>query len=62
MDKTFIYVILGQDFYVALDINGNIIHNIAVLTDESQKEYQEAIDQVTTFKNSLSGGNHEKTI
>ena len=57
------FAIIGQDFFVALDKNGVITHNIAILTEESQKEYQEAIDQVTEVKKELTGGmENGKTI
>lgn len=63
LDNEYMFAIIGQDFFVALDKNGVITHNIAILTEESQKEYQEAIDQVTEVKKELTGGmENGKTI
>ncbi len=63
LENEYVFAIVGQDFFVALDKKGVITHNIAILTEESQKEYQEAIDQVTEVKNELAGGmENGKTI
>ena len=50
IDSTFIHVIIGQDWYVALDINGNIIHDIAVQNEHSIEELNEAIARMNTIK------------
>ena len=56
LDSEYYYVILGQDFYVALDSRGKIIHNIAVETEESINEYNAAIKEVEEYRNRVIGG------
>ena len=36
IDSQFIHVIIGQDWYVALDINGNIIH---LMVDNQNQDF-----------------------
>ena len=63
LENEYVFAIVGQDFFVALDKKGVITHDIAILTEESQKEYQEARDQVTEVKKELTGGmENGKTI
>lgn len=50
LDTQYIHVIIGQDWYVALDINGNIIHDIAVQNVHSIEELNEAIAKINTIK------------
>jgi hypothetical protein len=57
LENEYSYAILGQDFYVALDMNGNIIKNIAVENERSLAEYNDAINKVELFKqNMVLGG------
>lgn len=50
LETTYIYAIIGQDWFVALDINGNIIHDIAVQNEHSIEELNEAIAKISTIK------------
>ena len=52
IDTKFIHVIIGQDWYVALDINGNITYDIAVQNIHSIEELNEAIAKINTIKES----------
>lgn len=56
LENEFVYAIIGQDFYVALDVNGNIRHNIAVKNEDAIKEYEEALETVEQYKINRSGG------
>ena len=56
LEQEYVYVIIGQDFYVALDIDGNIIKNIAVDREDALEEYASAIEKVEAYKQSLSSG------
>ena len=50
IDSEYLHVIIGQDWYVALDINGRIIHDIAVQNTRSIEELNEAIARMNTIK------------
>lgn len=50
LDTIYVYAIIGQDWYVALDSNGNIIHEIAVQNEHSIEELNEAIAKISTIK------------
>ena len=50
LDTQYIHVIIGQDWYVTLDINGKIIHDIAVQNTRSTEELNEAIVRMNTIK------------
>ena len=50
LDTIYVYAIIGQDWYVALDNNGNIIHEIAVQNEHSIEELNEAIAKISTIK------------
>ncbi len=54
MNSELVYAIIGQDFYVAIDSNLNLIHNSFGTTEESQKEYEEAIKTAQTHLNSIA--------
>lgn len=50
LETTFIHVIIGQDWYVALDNNGNLTHEIAIQNEHSIKESNEAISKLNAIK------------
>ena len=50
IDTEYLHVIIGQDWYVALDINGNLTHDIAVQNEHSINELNEAIAKMSTIK------------
>ncbi len=50
LETKFIHVIIGQDWYVALDINGNLTYDIAVQNEHSIKESNEAISKLSAIK------------
>ena len=56
LENEFVYAIIGQDFYVALDVNGNIRHNIAVKNEDAIKEYEEVLETIEQYKMNRSGG------
>lgn len=46
----YLHVIIGQDWYVALDINGNLTHDIAVQNEHSIEEFNEALAKMSKIK------------
>ena len=58
LEKEYAYAIIGQDFYVALDMNGNIVKNIAIQDERALEEFNNAIIKVEEYKQSsgLVGG------
>lgn len=56
LDTKMVYVIIGQDFYVALTSDNQVIKNIAVDSVEGNLEYNEAIKKVEEYKEHLVGG------
>ena len=46
----YLHVIIGQDWYVALDINGNLTHDIAVQNEHSIEELNEALAKMSKIK------------
>ena len=57
-DTEYVHVIIGQDWYVALDVNGNITHDIAVQNEHSIEELNAALSKINELKNEQikSGG------
>ena len=49
-EKEYIHAIIGQDWYVALDSSGNIIHNIAIQNSHSIEELNEALAKINEIK------------
>ena len=49
-EKEYIHAIIGQDWYVALDSSGNIIHNIAIQNSNSIEELNEALAKINEIK------------
>lgn len=50
IDSEYLHVIIGQDWYVALDVNGNITHDIAVQNEYSIEELNEALATMNKIK------------
>ena len=50
IDTEFLHIIIGQDWYVALDINGNLTHSIAVQNEHSIEELNEALAKLSKIK------------
>lgn len=50
LEKTFIHIIIGQDWYAALDNNGNLTYEIAIQNEHSLKESNEAITKLNAIK------------
>ena len=50
LDTQYIHVIIGQDWYVALDVHGNLTHDIAIQNEQSINELNEAIAKMNTIK------------
>ena len=53
IDSQFIHVIIGQDWYVALDSQGNLTHNIAIQNERSVEELNEALAKMSKRKEEL---------
>ena len=56
LETDFVYIILGQDFYVALDNQGKIINNIISEEEEAKKEYEGALEKISEYKDRMLGG------
>lgn len=50
LETEYLHVIIGQDWYVALDINGNLTHDIAVQNEHSIEELNEALAKMNKIK------------
>jgi len=50
IETEYIHVIIGQDWYVALDSYGNLTHNIAVQNERSIEELNEALAKMSQIK------------
>lgn len=50
MDTEYLYVIIGQDWYVSLDKNGNIKYDIAIQNEHSIEELNEALAKIHKTK------------
>lgn len=50
LEQEYLYIVLGQDWYVSLDTNGEIRYDIAVQSEKALAELQEALDKVNKLK------------
>ena len=50
LDTQYTHIIIGQDWYCALDINGNLTHDIAVQNEHSIEELNEALAKMNTLR------------
>ena len=50
IETEYIHVIIGQDWYVALDAYGNLTHNIAVQNERSIEELNQALAKMSQIK------------
>lgn len=50
LDEIYVYTIIGQDWFIALDSNLNIKSDIITLDDRAQLEFDEAMQKVEAFK------------
>ncbi len=50
LETTYIHVIIGQDWFVALDANGNLTHDIAVQNEHSIEELNNALAKMNQIK------------
>jgi hypothetical protein len=53
MQTEYIHIIIGQDWYVALDSQGNLTHNIAIQNERSVEELNEALAKMSKRKEEL---------
>ena len=51
LEENLIYVIIGQDWFVALNSDLEIKSDIIPLDDRAQKEYEEALKRIEEYKN-----------
>ena len=59
LDEIYVYTIIGQDWFIALDSNLNIKSDIITLDDRAQLEFDEAMQKVEAFKTgkyTMTGG------
>lgn len=54
IDTEYLHVIIGQDWFVALDVHGNLTHDIAIQNEQSINELNEAIAKMNAIKETKS--------
>ena len=50
LNDKYVYTIIGQDWFIALDVSGKIKFDIITLDDRAQIEFDEAMEKVEAFK------------